>query len=67
MNSRRKATSAWPAQPGRYFFTDAIGAPPERIEVVDDDGELCARFIDSEGKVDLLLVANMSGTWSMER
>jgi hypothetical protein len=52
-----------PTAPGSYLFTDAIGAPPERLEVVEDAGELCARF-EGGDEVVLTPVRNMQGTWA---
>jgi hypothetical protein len=52
-----------PQQPGWFHFTDAIGAPAERVEVVDDAGELCARFND-DGDIELVPVRDMAGSWA---
>jgi hypothetical protein len=49
---------------GAYRFTDAIGGAPQRVDVVLDGGELCARFLDDEGDVELVPVADMQGTWA---
>lgn len=52
-----------PQQPGRYRFTDTIGAQPVELEIVDDAGELCARFLD-DGDVELVPVRDMAGEFS---
>ena len=42
-------TSSDIARPGRYRFHDAIGAPPQELQVVDDGGVLVARFPSVDG------------------
>lgn len=50
-----------PTKPGFYWFTDFPGAPPQRIEVLHDGGELCARFEDETEGAALLPVADLAG------
>lgn len=52
-----------PTVPGWYDFLDAIGGPAQRIEVVQQDGELVARFTGIEGddEVAEVPVAEMAG------
>lgn len=38
-----------PTTPGVYTFQDAIGGPPQRIEVLQQDGRLVARFPPADG------------------
>lgn len=60
------ACATWnnnPMTPGTYLYTDP-GTPPQRVEVVLDDGELCARFEDEVEGVALVPVADMAGQWS---
>lgn len=38
-----------PTKPGLYTFLAAIGGPAQRIEVVEQDGELLARFPAADG------------------
>jgi hypothetical protein len=47
--------------PGFYVYTDPIGSPPERVEVVLEAGELLARFTDDAGQVEFVPVADMAG------
>lgn len=51
-----------PASPGTYLFSDQPGHD-ERIDVVVDAGVLCAIFVDDDGQVDLIPVADMAGTF----
>jgi hypothetical protein len=48
-----------PTAPGRYSYSDQPGHA-EILEVVDDAGELCARFEDEDGH-ELIPVADMAG------
>jgi hypothetical protein len=50
-----------PTIPGFYWFTDDPKAPAQRIEVLLDDGELCARFEDEVEGTALLPVADLAG------
>jgi hypothetical protein len=53
-----------PNVPGKYFFTDAIGAPPQGVEVIEVNGVLCAAFPDEEsGGRAIVPVEDMAGTW----
>jgi hypothetical protein len=58
----RAMETLFPAAPGRYRYTDQPGHT-EILDVVDDAGELCARFND-DGDVELVPVADMAGTWA---
>lgn len=51
-----------PDRPGTYWFTD-IFEQRQRVDVIDDAGVLCARFVD-DGDVDLIPVDDMAGTWA---
>jgi hypothetical protein len=46
------------------MYTDPSGAPPERLEVLDDAGELVARFTDGDGDTELVPIADMAGTFA---
>jgi hypothetical protein len=53
--------------PGVYLYTDPIGSPPERIEVLPQDGELVARFAGHEPGDELVPVAAMAGTFELKK
>jgi hypothetical protein len=55
---------ATPTAPGTYLYTDPIGSPPERLEVVLDGGELVARFDDPDDGAQLVPVADMAGEFT---
>jgi hypothetical protein len=51
--------------PGFYVYTDPIGSPPERLEVVLVAGELMARFAGGDNdEAALVPVADMAGEFS---
>lgn len=50
-----------PTTPGTFIYTDPIGSPPERIEVVRDGDVLAARFQDAEADPELIPVDCMAG------
>jgi hypothetical protein len=56
------ATPDAPTLPGFYWYTDPIGAPRQRIEVLLDGSSLVARFVDADGDPELVPVADMAGT-----
>jgi hypothetical protein len=56
--------SSHPATPGFYWYTDPIGAPTERVEVLQDGNTLVARFVDGDGDPELVPVADMAGTFT---
>lgn len=52
-----------PSKPDYYVYTDP-GMPAQRIQVVRDGEELCARFVDDDGAVELVPVKDMAGSWA---
>jgi hypothetical protein len=52
-----------PVTPGSYLYTDPIGAPPERVDVREVDGELVACFAGQPDDC-TLLVDDMAGTFT---
>jgi hypothetical protein len=47
------------------MFTDAIGGPPQRLEVREIQGELVAFFpADDNDAAPVVLVADMQGDWA---
>jgi hypothetical protein len=54
-----------PTRPGQYRFLDAIGAPPQVIQLVEVAGELLAVFPPQDGNRGAKIpVADMHGTIS---
>lgn len=54
-----------PTAPGPWIFTDAIGAPAQRIEVIREGDELLAQFPAEDGEDGCLVpVADMNGDWA---
>lgn len=53
-----------PTAPGPYWYTDPIGSPRERVDVLRDGNTLVARFIDDDGDPDLVPVADMAGEFT---
>lgn len=52
-----------PTLPGFYVYTDAL-SPPQRLEVVRDGDELCARFEDEVEGPCLIPVTDMNGEFT---
>lgn len=54
-----------PTKPGRYTFRDAIGSPPQVLEVREIQGELVAFFpADENDAAPVVLVSDMNGDWA---
>ncbi|MDB5975126.1 MAG: hypothetical protein JWR07_1886 [Nevskia sp.] len=55
-----------PTEPGKYAYTDAIGGPPQVLQVRESGGELVAVFAGIEGDEETaeVAVADMSGTFA---
>lgn len=52
-----------PTAPGFFVYTDPL-TPPQRIQVVRDGDELCARFVDEWEGPCLVPVADMAGEFA---
>jgi hypothetical protein len=61
----RQNASMTPTKPGQYRFLDAIGAPPQVIQLVEVAGELLAVFPPLDGNRGAEIpVADMQGTFA---
>jgi hypothetical protein len=53
-----------PTRPDFYVYTDP-NSPPQRIQVVQDGDELCARFVDEFEGPCLVPVKDMAGEFEL--